>query len=137
MGIQFISVKCPQCSANLQIENGRPFAFCTYCGTKVIINNENEHIYRTIDEAGIRQADTERMIRLKELELEAKERENSRKIMIVAYFIALIFVAIGAIICIFNALAGMWGIIIGFYIALFTFVKHDEKRKNNNRRERQ
>ena len=69
MAISFISVKCPQCGANLSIEEDRDMAFCTYCGTKIIIHNENGHIYRHIDEAGIKQTETDRMIMLKKMEL--------------------------------------------------------------------
>ena len=82
MAIQFIVVKCPQCGCDLSIEEGRSQAFCTYCGAKVLIHNENEYIYRHIDEAGIKKAETERMIELKKLEQEREEaraREEARK----------------------------------------------------------
>lgn len=129
MAIQFVSVKCPECGADLSIENGREFAFCSYCGAKIMVSNDNEHIYRTIDEAGIKQAETERMIRLRELELEEKENSRGRKSQFIAYGIALAFVIVGALICIVQPLGGMWGIIIGAYIALFTFIKSDDKKK--------
>ena len=133
MAIQFVSVKCPECGADLSIEEGREFAFCSYCGTKVLMSNENEHIYRNIDEARIREAETERMIRMRELELEEKENARGRKSLMIAYGIALAFVLIGALICIAEPLAGMWGIIIGAYIAMFTFVKSDDKKKKQRR----
>ena len=79
MTIQFISVKCPDCGAELSIDNSREFAFCSYCGTKILIHNENEKIYRRIDEARIRETETERLIRLKELELLEKEQGDKRK----------------------------------------------------------
>ena len=50
-----------------------------------------------------------------------------------AYGIALAFVLIGALICIAEPLAGMWGIIIGAYIALFTYTKSDEKKKKKRK----
>ncbi len=129
MAIQFVSVKCPECGADLSVEDGREQIFCSYCGAKVMITNDNEHIYRTIDEAGIKQAETERMIRLRELELEEREISRDRRSMLIAYGIALAFVLIGALICIAEPLGGMWGIIIGAYIALFTYVKNDKKKK--------
>ncbi len=133
MSIQFVSVKCPDCGAELSIDNAREFAFCTYCGAKVMVHNDNEHIYRNIDEARIKEAETERILRLRELELEEKENNRGRKSTLVAYGIALAFVLVGAIICIFAPLGGMWGIIIGAYIALFTFMKSDEKKKKKSR----
>lgn len=72
MALQFNSVKCPECGASLPIEEGRTQVFCSYCGAKVIVTNDNEYIYRHIDEAGVRQAETDRIIRLRELEFAEK-----------------------------------------------------------------
>ncbi len=63
----------------MDIDQSRDMAYCTYCGTKILIHNENEKIYRSIDEARIRETETERFIRLKELELLEKEQEESRR----------------------------------------------------------
>ncbi len=88
MSIKFVSVKCPDCNATLSIEENRETAFCTYCGAKVIIHNDNEHIIRKIDEAGIKKAEVEQNIRMKELELEEwkmrhEERTKVTKIRLV------------------------------------------------------
>lgn len=80
MAITLNSVKCPECGATLPIEEGRTQVFCSYCGAKVIITNENEHIYRHIDEAGVKQAETDRMIRLRELELEEAQASRNEKL---------------------------------------------------------
>lgn len=133
MAIQFIAVKCPACGADISVESGREFSFCTYCGTKIMINNDNEHIYRNIDEARIKEAETDRIVRLKELELEEKESSTGRKTTFLAYGIALVFVIIGALICIVEPLGGMWGIIIGGYIGLFTYIKSDDKKKKKRK----
>ena len=53
MGYKLISVKCPDCGLTLSIEENRTQAFCTYCGAKVLISNENEHIFQQVDEAGM------------------------------------------------------------------------------------
>ena len=129
--IKAISIKCPECGASLEIEEGRTNAFCTYCGAKIIINNENEHIIRHIDEAEIKQAETERLIRLKELEMEDKEQTRERKIRAVALITALVFVVVGVISMAVSekSLTGMWGIIIGAYIGLFTFIRADQNNK--------
>lgn len=34
MGI--IAVRCPQCGADVQLDESREFGFCTYCGTKIM-----------------------------------------------------------------------------------------------------
>ena len=133
MAVQLIAVKCPACGADINVESTREFSFCTYCGTKILMNNENEHIYRNIDEARIKEAETERMVRLRELELEEKENARGRKGILAAYGIALVFVLVGALICIFNGTAGAFGIMIGAYIGLFTYIKSDEKKKKKRK----
>ena len=133
MAIQFVSVKCPQCGADLSIESDRQQAFCTYCGTKVIVNNENEHIYRNIDEARIKESETERLIRLKELELEEKENAKGRLTTAVAYGVALIFLVVGFLNMGANSMIGLWGIIIALYIGLFTMIKSKDQKKKARR----
>ena len=83
MAISLNSVKCPECGAMLPIEEGRSQVFCSYCGAKVIITNENEHIYRHIDEAGIKQAETNRMVRMRELDLAEKSNSNKKMLTII------------------------------------------------------
>lgn len=116
MALSFYSVKCPDCGANLQVEDGRTKLFCSYCGAQVIINNENEHTYRTIDEARIKEAETERLIRLKELELEAeKNKESSTIRKVLTYlWIASIFVVGGICLAIWIADPAGIGLIAAF-----------------------
>ena len=72
MAIRFVSVKCPECKADLPMEEGRKEMFCSYCGTKVIMYNNNEHIYRHIDEAKIKKAEAEKAVRMRELDIAEK-----------------------------------------------------------------
>ena len=51
LAYKLISVKCPDCGQTLSIEENRTQAFCTYCGAKVLISNENEYVFRKVDEA--------------------------------------------------------------------------------------
>lgn len=116
MAVSITSVTCPACGAALPIQEGRTQVYCSYCGTKVIVQNENEHIYRHVDEAKILQAETDRMIRLKELALEEKSRSN-QKIGII------IWLSISAILLIVSILmmtlsSGM-GSIVGLYVLCF------------------
>lgn len=81
--VSAVSIKCPDCNASLELVQGRNTVFCQYCGAKIILFNENEHVYKHIDEAGIKYAETERIIKLKELELlEKKEAQKKRYIII-------------------------------------------------------
>ena len=98
MAIKFISVKCPECGANLPMEEGRKEMFCSYCGSKVVMSNDNEYIYRHIDEAGIKKAEVDREIRMRELDIDEKnnaQMSGLRKVLTVIWLIlSLIIIAL-------------------------------------------
>ena len=102
MGMKLISTMCPECGAALDVEEGRKQIFCTYCGAKVLLHNENEFIIRSIDEAEVKHAETEQMVELKRLEMiekrnkeKAKNRTKRLKILAVAEALAFIIIAGG------------------------------------------
>lgn len=93
-----LALKCPSCKGNLSVEEGREFTFCQFCGTKILLNDENRYTYRHIDDAEVKRAENERMALLSEMELENNQR-TSRIIFIVFWLvISLFFVIFGAII---------------------------------------
>lgn len=98
MAVHFVSVKCPECGANLPMEEGRKEMFCSFCGTKVIMYNDNEHIYRHIDEAKIKKAEAEKAVRMRELDIAEKADAQSsglRKVLTVLWIIlSLIIIAL-------------------------------------------
>lgn len=106
MSVKIVTVKCSECSGALNIESDRTQAFCSYCGAKILINNENEYVYRHIDEAGIKQAETEQLIRLKELELAEREMLSKQKIKKLKIIISIILASIGILLMIIGFLAG-------------------------------
>ena len=66
--MKLTAMVCPACGAKLEAEEGRKFIFCSSCGVKVNIENENERVIRYVDEAKIR-----------ELELEEKKRQEAQE----------------------------------------------------------
>ncbi len=40
----FIAGKCPNCGANLQLDNSQTEAFCSYCGSKIIVEEAVEKL---------------------------------------------------------------------------------------------
>lgn len=115
MAIQFVTIRCPECGADLQIEDGREYAFCTYCGARVMIANDNEHIYRTIDEARIKQAETDRMVQIRHLDMEEKSSGMRKTLMVIWIIVTLIFLLIG-IVGIIIGDEGMEGVGLGIGI---------------------
>lgn len=99
MGISLVAIKCPECGATLNIIEGRNQMFCTYCGAKILLHNENEFIYRSIDEAELKHAETEQMVELKRLEMlekrrieKAKNLAKRRKSIIIMEIIAFVMI---------------------------------------------
>ena len=106
MAVKLISVKCPECGAMLNVEENREHAFCSYCGTKVLIHNENEHIYRHIDEAEVKQAETDRMVRMKQMEYYEKKRIDAEKTKALKIKLSLIMATVGILMLAIGYMAG-------------------------------
>lgn len=79
MNMKVIEARCPGCGATVHFEPGQKKAFCNYCGSPVAVEDAEEHVTRNIDEADLKRAETEQLIRLKELELREREMEREAK----------------------------------------------------------
>lgn len=44
--MEFLKLECPNCHAQLSIENGLDTFFCQYCGSKIILSGQNPAIVR-------------------------------------------------------------------------------------------
>lgn len=99
MAINIVSIRCPECGATLSIEEGRTKVFCSYCGANVAVSNDNEFIYRHIDETEIKRAEARKELKLKELELEKARYQQyltTRQALIKVWLcsLAVVFIAI-------------------------------------------
>lgn len=79
MSLKINIINCPSCGAAIPIEPGKTQLCCSYCGSKLTVTNENEHIVRHVDEAQMKKAETERMKWLYEVEKETRKREAEQK----------------------------------------------------------
>lgn len=107
--ITVTAIKCPNCNAEITEATQSGINFCSYCGAKIMITNENEHIHRYIDEARMRELDMieDEKKRKEELaiaekqrlaEQERLEKEQTKKIysaMLIAAVVGLLMCAIG------------------------------------------
>ena len=91
-----VKLTCHNCGANLDVKDN--IAFCSYCGTKLIIDDENRTIthnynytYVKRDEARIRESERKENVRIRELEYEDKEKKRTYKLL---FFIFLFFIFI-------------------------------------------
>lgn len=67
MNVKMIPLECSACGANIELDAEREFGFCPYCGTKILISNNNTYTYRKVDEADVIRATNEKEIHLEEL----------------------------------------------------------------------
>ncbi len=137
MPLKINVTNCPSCGAAIPIQEGTAQITCSYCGSKFTITNENEFVYRHVDEARVRQAEIERMIRLKELEMEEKKRQiGNYKIIAVAGVILLLVLILGLGHLIGDSGLTFFGI-IGLEISFLIFMvillaKQNEKNPNTD-----
>lgn len=94
--MKIIRLTCTNCGAELELDADRKQAFCSYCGTKLYIDDESRNItHRIVDEARLKEAE----VRLRELEYQhereireetiRKEQKRSFRISVVVFLIAL------------------------------------------------
>lgn len=86
--MKLINLKCPNCEANLEIDEKT--IFCPYCGAKILVDDESQNInftFRKIDEARLKENERKAFIRLKELEYEERkmihEHKESRNMLVI------------------------------------------------------
>lgn len=104
---KIISLKCPECGATLDVEEGKKFYFCNYCGSKILIDDGNtNNTNRIVDEARIREAEISRELRLKEMELDNKKRRNTVIVTILKIIVTIPLLL--AIICMITVLSMMF-----------------------------
>lgn len=94
MAIKLTQMKCPNCGGDLNFEGDHDQVFCTYCGTRIMVSDENKHevTYRYVDEAAIAREQTN----IKKLETEQQKSKNDMKLMLILFgFILAICIGAG------------------------------------------
>ena len=129
MATVFTAVKCPHCGAMLEIEEGIDQCYCSYCGGKVLIENDNEIIIRHIDEADVIKAETDREVRI-----EALKREESsyngfkliKTVIIGAWLTFILMLLVSAVIVVKKFFSGesieSLSVVFGTYIGLMVIL---------------
>lgn len=131
MAIRFVSIKCPECGASLDVEEGRQQIFCSYFGTKVMVQNDNEYIYRHIDEASIKQAEADKIVQLRKLEIIERKRAEAAKVKRVKIIVSILMGILG--IGLMIAGAGMGGL-VGLLVlegVMFIWILSDKDKEDD------
>ena len=51
--MKLVSMTCPSCGANIQVDTEKKLCFCMYCGAQVLIDDEKHHVvYDNAEESG-------------------------------------------------------------------------------------
>lgn len=70
---------CPNCGASLKFEDdNRDFGFCQFCGAKIMLDDYRS-THRVVDEARIHEDETNRMIKMREMEAAVQERKQKHE----------------------------------------------------------
>lgn len=72
-------VKCPECGAELEIDGKRDSIFCSYCGTKILLDDgieRKEITHRFVNESAI--AKSKASVELERMRLDYRQQENAR-----------------------------------------------------------
>lgn len=124
------TIKCTNCSANLTIQDdNRDFAFCEYCGTKIMLDDYRS-THRVVDEAKIKQAEIDKEIKLKQLELIEQQQNNNKKSRKVKLIVSFIVFGIAIIIGAFNDEISS-AILLALTVILFIWI-FDSIETNNS-----
>ena len=89
-------LKCPNCNAALEIENGLDTFYCKYCGYKILLNGQSKAAYRAKTrikelEHDERMADKQYKHERYKSEQEQKQKRIDNKVFIVLLVAAMLF----------------------------------------------
>ena len=131
MAIKFVSIKCPECGSTLDIEEGRKQIYCSYCGAHIMVQNDNEYIFRQVDEARIKQTEVDAAFRMKQLEIQEKELEQIKsaytrkcRICMAVFVLSIILMYVSPD----TVLLGVFLLIIVFYTIILGWASYDEDK---------
>jgi len=121
MSVQVVTLTCPQCNATLTVDDGRNVCFCSYCGARVKMVNENEYVVRHVDEAEMKQAEVERDVRMRQLEIDERDTGFNQRVKEVLFRLWVACIIAIALLCLYTAFftgenGGIHAILVLFYV---------------------
>lgn len=77
MNSKIISVKCPLCKADLDVEEGQDLISCDYCDAKIKVENGNASLYRGVEKTRTKQNNVAQSVHPMKTTSETKKAEQS------------------------------------------------------------
>ena len=96
---QSISLKCPSCGAELEVDERRDICFCTYCGAKIMIEQSDAAVKARSRERIVSDI-TNKAAQFAKERREYKERKEKEAFKQILIYIGLMF-AVGVLFCIY------------------------------------
>ena len=56
MAVTMVPLVCPNCGGTSDVDESREFAFCSYCGAKIMLRDDNHYRLTYTDEAQVKRA---------------------------------------------------------------------------------
>ena len=113
--IGITSLKCPECGDMVMSAEGKTVAFCSSCGAKLMISNENERVIRRVDESKIKSIENNTLLELKRMEIKQKNK-------MLRLIISLILFGLGALMTILGIVIYQNGEDVGGILSLVGFI---------------
>ena len=96
-------LRCPNCGANLEVEDGIDTFYCKYCGYKIILDGQSDQAYKSKTRIkGMEHSERmlDKRLEYKKSKDEKKAKENKRgiilSIIMVVFFLSLSFFLMGS-----------------------------------------
>ena len=85
--MQVIHLQCPSCGNNLEVEDGLETFFCQYCGHRIVLSGQSEHVIKAkVDIENMKHEE-----RLRKIEIENEQVKRSETMKMTKY-LAIFFI---------------------------------------------
>lgn len=85
--VKMVPLICPQCGAELEIEEDRDTCFCTYCGTKLLVEDPNKYTFN--HNVNIRKSVRDET-KIAEVEHKEREKESDNRTVVAMFAMTVI-----------------------------------------------
>lgn len=97
--MQVVQLKCPSCGNSLEVEDGLETFFCQYCGHRIILSEQSEHIVKAkVDIEKLKHEERMLQMQMEENRRIREDQDKSFKLYIMVMGTILLGLAIAALI---------------------------------------
>ena len=90
--MKLITLECPNCGADIEIENGIDTFYCKYCGYKIILDGQSDAAINA--KVRIKEVESNERVTRERLYLEREEKKEGKKHAFIILFICIVIYAL-------------------------------------------